>query len=452
MAAIHHMFYYYGSGSVCAYTAPAPHPGYQTRATCGNIVALDFIVVCNTKNPCQYPITYKKIIMVPVNTFYAVYVYRRCKSMRRFKARLVYKGKGKTPCKVEIDDYVIVKRGEDGVVCQDEQREYALGVFDFSMSGGDGNTRIFWDNDKLYVQDMGSYNGTYIEYDGEAEPIKGWAKRRKGEPRSPSERVVIKKSRGIRAARTPFRIEIEPVQTVIEHHGSGDLNVMQVEGDYHDITIRDSVVQRSNIGTVSKGIDEEVFSRRMDEVEKRADERTERILEGQLELKGITKELRGRMEVRFNELRKELPYPVSIEKKRMTIRLEYQCANCDNHVGTIKDKRWKKWLMLGVAGTMVGAGIAVVGVGGLGAIPGRDAGAKGLKSLVREFTGKPLSDIPAEKFLLTREEKDKIRTELREQGIMDRLYFCPKCKKWVCSECFDEKEGMCLGDVQARDW
>ena len=372
--------------------------------------------------------------------------------MRRHKARLIYKGKGKTPCTVEIDDFVIVKRGEEGVVCQDEEREHALGTFDFSMSSGEGNTKIFWENDRLFIQDLGSYNGTFMLYEGDTEPIRGWSKRKKGEPRAKSEKVPIKKTGNIKVARTLFTVEIEPMQTIIEHTGSGDVNITQVAGDYQDIDIRDSVINRSNIGTVEKGIDEEVFRKTMDEMDDRNRERVEAIMESQLELKGMTKEMGEKIELRFNEMMKELPFPSGIEKKRMTIILEYECSSCGTHIGTVQDKRWKKWLMLGVAGAMVGVGIATFGVANIGKIPGGDAGIKSIKKIFQEFTGKPMDEIPAEKFLLTNEERDKMLSELRDREIMTKLNFCPSCKTWVCGECFDGDEGMCVRDAQTKGW
>jgi len=372
--------------------------------------------------------------------------------MRRFKARLVYKGRGRVPCIVDIDEHVTIRRSENGVVCEDEVREHQLGVFDYSMSGGDGNTRIFWEDDRLYIQDLGSYNGTHIEYDGVEEPIKGWKKVKKGEPRDSSEKVPIKKTRRIKAARTPMMIEIEPVQTIIEHTGSGDVHLTEVAGDFHSTEIHDSVINRSNIGTVSKGIDEEEFKKTVDWLDGRNQERSDEILSGQLEIKGLTRELQGIIEMRFNELLKELPYPASIEKKKMTILLTYQCSCCGEQVGTLKDRKWKKWLMLGVAGAMVGIGIATFGAARVTKMPGSETGARGLKRIFYEFTGKNLSDIPAERFMLTNEERDKLIMELREQEIITKLNYCPVCNKWVCGDCFDREEMMCTRDAELKGW
>ena len=137
-----------------------------------------------------------------------------------------------------------------------------------------------------------------------------------------------------------------------------------------------------------------------------------------------------------------------IDKKEFTRAME----ELDRKAGVVKDKRWKKWLMLGVTVAMVGTGIAVLGVGRLGRLPAGEAGGAGIGKMFQAFTGKPLSDIPAEKFTMTREEKDRIRIELRAQGILDRLNHCPVCGKWVCAGCFDGDEGMCVEDSQASGW
>lgn len=96
--------------------------------------------------------------------------------MRRFKAKVVYHSRGSGTTVIDVDESVTIKRGPKGITCEDEVREHVLGAFDFSMSGGKGNTRIFWEGDKLYLQDLGSHNGTFIDYDGVEEFIKGWKK------------------------------------------------------------------------------------------------------------------------------------------------------------------------------------------------------------------------------------------------------------------------------------
>ena len=365
--------------------------------------------------------------------------------MRRFKAKVVYHGRGSGTTVIDVDESVTIKRGAKGIICEDEVREHILSAFDFSMSGGKGNTRIFWEGDKLYLQDLGSSNGTFIEYDEVEEPIKGWKKSK----RSVSEKVPIKKTRDIRVARTRFTIEIEPVQTIIEHTGSGDVQLTEVAGDLQNIEIKDSVIQRSNIGTVTKGMDEDSFKEGLEWLDDRNQGRTDEVLKGQLELKGMTRDLHMKMEMRFNEVSKELPCPTKIEKKKLSVHLIYDCSSCGSNIGTVKDKKWKKWLMLGVTGAMLGLGGATFGVSRVSKMVMGDGGIKGAKRLFEEFTGKPLDEIPAEKFLLTNEEKDKMLMELRNAGIMQKINYCPACNNWVCPDCFDSDEMMCCQDSQS---
>ena len=63
-----------------------------------------------------------------------------------------------------------------------------------------------------------------------------------------------------------------------------------------------------------------------------------------------------------------------------------------------------------------------------------------------------MDEIPAEKFLLTNEERDKMLSELRDREVITKLNFCPSCKTWVCSECFDSDDGLCVRDAQTKDW
>jgi len=101
---------------------------------------------------------------------------------------------------------------------------------------------------------------------------------------------------------------------------------------------------------------------------------------------------------------------------------------------------------------MVGIGIATFGAARVTKMPGSETGARGLKRIFYEFTGKNLSDIPAERFMLTNEERDKLIMELREQEIITKLNYCPVCNKWVCGDCFDREEMMCTRDAELKGW
>lgn len=368
------------------------------------------------------------------------------KDMRKFRARLVHYSDGKIPQKIDVDNFLIIKRAKGGVTVIDESDEHYLGVFDFTITGGNGHARIFWSDGKLYIEDMGSKNGTFITRGGVEKLVAP-------DDNYPAPRRLIKKSCGLRVGLTNFSLEVEPIQTIIDHHGPGTINVTDVRGDYQSIEINDSVIQRSNIGsTVKEGMDEKQFKKTVEWLDGRNQARTESLRQGQLELKGMTENIYRRIEIGFNKMLKEFPTPTSIEKEKLTIVLSYSCSCCNEHIGVIKDKRWKRWLMLGVAGALLGVGAATFGMSQVGKVAVGDGGFKGMKRIFQEFSGKPLDEIPAEKFLLTTEEKDKILDELRSHGIMEKFHFCPSCNKWVCVDCFDAQELMCISDVQKNAW
>ncbi len=372
--------------------------------------------------------------------------------MPRFKAKLVFERDEEVPKQIEIDDFILIKRTAQGVVCQDECDEYPLGVFDLSVSGGPGHVKIFWEGDGLYLQDLGSRNGTFIIRGGVTKPLKGWIRDPGTGNGTTSQKVRVKKTTRIKVGRSLFSLEIEPIQTVIEHKGSGDIRVTEVAGDYQNIEIRDSIIQRSNIGTVSHGIDEKEFRKAVKWLDQRSEDRAALLSKAQEEMAGMTAELYNRVVSGLGALLKEFPLPASMEKKRAEMHLTYNCTECRTEIGKIIDRKWKKWLMLGVTGGLVGLGIATVSVTSITKAPGSDIGLKAMGRLFQDFTGKTLDQIPSEKFLLTDNERNNLVMELRNAGIIDKLNYCPVCARWVCSDCFEYQERMCILDSQKKGW
>lgn len=216
-----------------------------------------------------------------------------------------------------------------------------------------------------------------------------------------------------------------------------DMGKKEESQQVYNITIKDSVIQRSQIGkdiSVSHGIDEGTFKETVEQLDERSEARARMLREGQLELKGLTEEMARDMKRHFNELMKELPYPSSMLKKRSTLIMEYRCESNGELIGTIKDQKWKRWLHMGIAGAMLGASVATFQA---------EIGIKGLKKLYKNFTGKSNEDIPTEKLFLTSEEKDSMVTKLRENGILGKLHYCAECGKWICEECYDFDSKQC---------
>ena len=220
------------------------------------------------------------------------------------------------------------------------------------------------------------------------------------------------------------------------------MTILNVTGDYlaegaSKVDIKDSVVQRSNIGkdiSVKKGIDEEQFKKTMDEHDEKSEKRASKLGKGQKELKKDVRRLKIKMRRHFNSLSKDLPYPYDMRKKRGTLIMEFRCALCEGEVGTIRDRLWTRWLHYGLGSAMIGLGFAALRP---------EVGIKGLKKLYSDLAGKPMDDLPHDRLFLTQEERDKMVTRLRQEGILDELNYCPECDKWVCGECFDSDEEIC---------
>ena len=220
------------------------------------------------------------------------------------------------------------------------------------------------------------------------------------------------------------------------------MTILNVTGDYlaegaSKVDIRDSVVQRSNIGkdiSVKKGIDEGEFKKTMDEHDEKSEERASKLGKGQKELREDVRRLKVKMRRHFNYLSKDLPYPYDMRKKRGTLIMEFRCAICEGEVGTIRDRLWTRWLHYGLGSAMIGIGFGALRP---------EVGIKGLKKLYSDLAGKPMDDLPRDRLFLTQEERDNMVTRLRQEGILDELNYCPECDKWVCGECFDSNEEIC---------
>ena len=380
--------------------------------------------------------------------------------MRENKAKLKFILPGKAPIVVKIEDEVVIKRSSEtfSVVCEQDIHSYDMGIFDSSVSGGKGHARIFWEGDQLFIQDMGSKNGTFILSEGQKIPLRGWQPKDKHDI-FPSEKVPIKRSYDIMLGSLKFFVEMKArAQSIVQQHIHGDF----VDKGASKVAIHDSVVQRSNIGAdihvnddleglgekIGDQIGEKVGSAVQESVHKEAewlDERNTKrakvLRKGQREIKDVTEEIKGmtedmskKMTMHFNELKKDLPYPVGMEKKKLAILMKYGCYKCGRITGEIKDRKWTKWLNFAIGGVMAGVGVATLNT---------EIGIKGVKKLYGDFTQTPLNKIPKEGFILTSEEKDRMISRLRDNDIFKKLHYCPSCDSWVCNKCFDPDEMLC---------
>lgn len=218
--------------------------------------------------------------------------------------------------------------------------------------------------------------------------------------------------------------------------------IYNVKGDYlgdgaSKVDIRDSVIQRSNIGkdiSVKTGIDDGEFRDAVEKLDERADSRTGKILDGQRALGTEMKAIRNEIKRGLNKMLREMPYPADMRKERGSVVMEYRCECCDAEIGSIRDRRWERWVHMALGGALMGAGV-------LSLRP--EMGMKGVKKLYEGIAGKPLSDLPRERMFLTDDEREGMVRKLRKKGILDGLNHCPECGKWVCEECFDADEGVC---------
>ncbi len=218
--------------------------------------------------------------------------------------------------------------------------------------------------------------------------------------------------------------------------------ILNVTGDYlaegaSKVDIRDSVVQRSNIGKdikVSRGLDEEAMREKLEGMDERSRKRTRELKKGQKDLREDMRKMSKKMKRHMNDISKELPTPYGMRKKTGTLIIEFRCAVCDKGVGTIRDRRWARWVNMG-------AGAAMAGIGAATLRP--EMGIKGIRKLYSDFTGKALDDLPKDDLFLTTEERDRMVKKLRKEGILAAVNYCTECKKWVCEDCYDFDERIC---------
>lgn len=125
--------------------------------------------------------------------------------MRQYKARLAYKDEDKPPFVIDIEDEIIIRRSQEkySVVCEQGAECFSLGMFDPSVSGGKGHAKLFWEKDKLYIQDLGSSNGTYLIIDKKEVPLRGWSPARGENQPNLSEEIRINKTQNMALSKNP---------------------------------------------------------------------------------------------------------------------------------------------------------------------------------------------------------------------------------------------------------
>lgn len=121
-----------------------------------------------------------------------------------------------------------------------------------------------------------------------------------------------------------------------------------------------------------------------------------------------------------------------VEKKGLGSNTYFICSLCRNEYGPIKTEQWKKFASAGFKGmSVLGSALTYTGAGAVVGIP-MSVGAKGAAINI-EHGGKKS---------VKRDKKGK------DKGIDFGKKFlgkCPKCKKWVCIDCWDKESGVCKG-------
>jgi hypothetical protein len=119
------------------------------------------------------------------------------------------------------------------------------------------HARIFWEGDRLFIQDMGSTNGTTMD----GQPLRGWEKKKR------SDNVEIDKTSNIKLGEFELIIEpiipkeepspilkqlgLDPVLAGAKQNGSSPIiiNIQKLEaGSYKNIGSIDVTANRSNVG------------------------------------------------------------------------------------------------------------------------------------------------------------------------------------------------------------
>jgi len=133
------------------------------------------------------------------------------------------------------------------------------------------------------------------------------------------------------------------------------------------------------------------------------------------------------------ELMKLIPLPSKIEisgKVRKTLSLQFTCAIDNEWIATLEEKSWTIWIKY----------ITAVGKATLEYVPGLSLVKKLVNtatSIYSKFSGG--GKLPANVVKLTTQERENLRKILIDAGIMDKMKYCPKCKRWVCNKHYTER-------------
>ncbi len=133
------------------------------------------------------------------------------------------------------------------------------------------------------------------------------------------------------------------------------------------------------------------------------------------------------------DMMKLIPLPSKIEsmgKVRKTIKIYFTCPVDDELVGVIEEKSWAQWVKF----------VTAIGQAALDYVPGisvvKDL-IKTASNIYSQFSGG--KSLPKDVVMLTTQEREGLRKILIKAGILDKMKYCPKCKRWVCNKHFTEK-------------
>lgn len=119
-----------------------------------------------------------------------------------------------------------------------------------------------------------------------------------------------------------------------------------------------------------------------------------------------------------------------VEKKGLKSNTYFICSLCRKEYGPIKTEEWKKLASTGFKGVSVlGSALTYTGAGAVVGIP-ISIGARGASASI-EHGGK---------------KSIKTDRKVKEKSIdLSKKFLgrCPKCKRWVCIECWDKESGIC---------
>jgi len=134
------------------------------------------------------------------------------------------------------------------------------------------------------------------------------------------------------------------------------------------------------------------------------------------------------------DIMKLIPIPSKIEstgKLRKNIKVYFSCPIDDELIGSFEEKAWAGWVKY----------ISAIGQAALDYITGISISKdliNSTKSVYSQLSGgKPL---PEEVIMLTTQERENLRKILTKAGIMDKIRYCAKCKRWVCLKHYTDKK------------